>query len=236
MGTLSRRGQLLMGIRMALAPLVTQGVLANDTTMQPQDNIRTQYPVEDLVEVVTNNGLSIFPLIAIVLGGEVPAKVQGTTGAYGQRILAVNNAAPSLVQVAGWQCPLTLVVVAAGESGMAMADKVTNAVSERLRAQARWLPPPPGTPPPTATPSLTIPLPDDMETASTVPGPVYGLVATLRELGVRDDYRLATHAIYEIDMQYTALYGEYRSDPVSLTQGPVQPRYDIGLDVVVTLP
>lgn len=235
--TLSAQGQLLAGVRQALAPLVTQGILANDTTISPADNIRSQYPVEDLVKEVTDNGLGIFPFIAIVLGDETQAtKLQGTTGAYGRRILAAGNSAPSLVQVAGWQCPLTLVIVAAGEGGMAVADKVRGAVKEQLRRQARWIPPPAGTPPPTSTPSLTIPLPDDLETANTVPGPVYGLTATLYDLGARDDYRLASHAIYEIDLRYTAVYGEYRSDPVSLTEGPVQPRYDIGLDVVVTLP
>lgn len=237
MGTQSAQGQLLAGVRQALAPLVSQGILANDTTISAADNIRSQFPTEDLVDVVANNGLGIFPFIAIVLGDETQAtKLQGTTGAYGRRILAVNNSAPSLVQVAGWQCPLTLVIVAAGEGGMAVADKMRGAVKEQLRRQARWIPPPAGTPPPTSTPSLTIPLPDDLETASTVPGPLYGLTATLYDLGARLDYSLAAHSIYRIDLRYTAVYGEYRSDPVAISSGPIQPRYDIGLDVVVTIP
>lgn len=237
MGTQSAQGQLLAGIRQALAPLVTQGILANDTTIAPADNIRTQYPTEDLVAVVQSNNLSIFPFIAIVLGAEkIATQQQAGIGAYGRRVLAVNNAAPSLVQVDVWQCPLTLVIVAAGDDGMFRADGVRGAVKEQLRRAARWKPPPTGTPPPTNTPSLSIPLPDDLETANTVPGPVYGLAATLYDLGARPDDRLAAHLIYEIDLQYTAVYGEYRSEAVSLATGGIAPDMQVGLDVKVTLP
>ncbi len=85
-----------------------------------------------------------------------------------------------------------------------------------------------------ATPSYTVQLPDDLETATVVPGPQYGLTARLVDSGASLDFKEANRDLYRVILRFTAYYSEYRPQTISIATG-VTLRDTIGVGIPITL-